>query len=182
MWIVGGDGWGYDIGYGGLIMCLPAVATSRSFCSTQKFIPTPAGNAQIDAARGGRKVRFRRETRTEKRSRSHGDDLRHHLRRLSRNGRADEHTLKAFLEQRHTSVLRSSSLQPLHRARHQHDNGMQNQKASVNTGQWLLYRYNPAAAAARRNPLQLDSAAPRVKIADYFKLEQRFKKSPEKSN
>jgi pyruvate-ferredoxin/flavodoxin oxidoreductase len=52
---------------------------------------------------------------------------------------------------------------------------MQNQKASVNTGQWLLYRYNPGRLRLGENPLQLDSATPRVKIADYFKLEQRFK-------
>jgi pyruvate-ferredoxin/flavodoxin oxidoreductase len=52
---------------------------------------------------------------------------------------------------------------------------MQNQKVAVNTGQWLLYRYNPDRLELGENPLQLDSAAPRVKVADYFKLEQRFK-------
>jgi pyruvate-ferredoxin/flavodoxin oxidoreductase len=45
----------------------------------------------------------------------------------------------------------------------------------VNTGQWLLYRYNPERLPLGENPLQLDSAAPRVKLADFFKLEQRFK-------
>ena len=39
----------------------------------------------------------------------------------------------------------------------------------------MLYRYNPERLPLGENPLQLDSAAPRVKIADYFKLEQRFK-------
>ena len=38
-----------------------------------------------------------------------------------------------------------------------------------------MYRYNPERLPLGENPLQLDSAAPRVKIADYFKLEQRFK-------
>jgi pyruvate-ferredoxin/flavodoxin oxidoreductase len=38
-----------------------------------------------------------------------------------------------------------------------------------------LYRYNPERLRLGENPLQLDSAAPRVKLADYFKLEQRFK-------
>jgi len=52
---------------------------------------------------------------------------------------------------------------------------MQDQKAAVNTGQWLLYRYNPERVRLGENPLQLDAAAPRVKIGDYFKLEQRFK-------
>jgi pyruvate-ferredoxin/flavodoxin oxidoreductase len=52
---------------------------------------------------------------------------------------------------------------------------MQNQKAAVNAGQWLLYRYNPERAVLGENPLQLDSGAPHSKVADYFKLEQRFK-------
>jgi pyruvate-ferredoxin/flavodoxin oxidoreductase len=52
---------------------------------------------------------------------------------------------------------------------------MQNQKAAVNSAQWLLYRYNPDRAAFGENPLQLDSAAPRIKVTDYFKLENRFK-------
>jgi pyruvate-ferredoxin/flavodoxin oxidoreductase len=51
----------------------------------------------------------------------------------------------------------------------------QNQKAAVNSAQWLLYRYNPDRAALGENPLQLDSPGPRMKVADYFKLENRFK-------
>ncbi|MGZ5538384.1 MAG: hypothetical protein ACXWG0_07640, partial [Chthoniobacterales bacterium] len=53
--------------------------------------------------------------------------------------------------------------------------GMQNQKAAVNSGQWLLYRYNPERALLGENPLQLDSPTPRLKVTDYFKLENRFK-------
>ena len=53
--------------------------------------------------------------------------------------------------------------------------GMQNQKAAVQSGQWLLYRYNPDRLARGENPLQLDAAPPRMKVADYFKLENRFK-------
>jgi pyruvate-ferredoxin/flavodoxin oxidoreductase len=52
---------------------------------------------------------------------------------------------------------------------------MQNQKAAVNSGQWLLYRYNPDRVALGENPLQLDSPPPKKPISDYFQLENRFK-------
>ena len=53
--------------------------------------------------------------------------------------------------------------------------GLQNQKAAVNSGHWLLYRYNPERAANGENPLQLDSPAPRIKLGEYRALENRFK-------
>ena len=52
---------------------------------------------------------------------------------------------------------------------------MQNQKAAVGSAQWLLYRYNPDRAALGENPLQLDAAPPRMKVSDYYKLENRFR-------
>ena len=52
---------------------------------------------------------------------------------------------------------------------------MQNQKAAVNSAQWLLYRFNPERAARGENPLQLDSSPPRLKVAEYFNLENRFR-------
>ena len=51
---------------------------------------------------------------------------------------------------------------------------MQNQKAAVQCGQWLLYRYNPERAAAGENPLQIDSSPPRMKVEEYLGLENRF--------
>jgi pyruvate-ferredoxin/flavodoxin oxidoreductase len=52
---------------------------------------------------------------------------------------------------------------------------MQNQKAAVNSAQWLLYRFNPERTARGENPLQLDSAPPRLKVAEYLNLENRFR-------
>jgi pyruvate-ferredoxin/flavodoxin oxidoreductase len=53
--------------------------------------------------------------------------------------------------------------------------GLQNQKAAVNSGHWLLYRFDPDRAAKGENPLQLDSSAPRIKLAEYRAMENRFK-------
>jgi len=52
---------------------------------------------------------------------------------------------------------------------------MQNQKALVNSGQWLLYRYHPDRTARGENPLQLDSQTPRTKVQEFLGLENRFK-------
>jgi pyruvate-ferredoxin/flavodoxin oxidoreductase len=52
---------------------------------------------------------------------------------------------------------------------------MQNQKAAVQSGQWLLYRYNPELAAKGEVPLHIDSAAPKLPVTEYLKLENRFR-------
>jgi pyruvate-ferredoxin/flavodoxin oxidoreductase len=91
-------------------------------------------------------------------------------------GAKDEHTLKAFLE---AEAYDGPALIIAYSHCIAHGinmtTAMQNQKVAVNTGQWLLYRYNPECLQLGENPVQLDSAAPHTKVADYFKLEQRFK-------
>ena len=91
-------------------------------------------------------------------------------------GAKDEHTLKAFLE---AEAFDGPALIIAYSHCIAHGinmtTGMQNQKAAVNSGHWLLYRYNPDRMHLGENPLQLDSPGPRVPMADYFKLENRFK-------
>jgi len=53
--------------------------------------------------------------------------------------------------------------------------GMNNQKAAVDCGHWVLYRYNPALAAEGKNPLKLDSREPKIRFEDYAYMEARFK-------
>jgi pyruvate-ferredoxin/flavodoxin oxidoreductase len=53
--------------------------------------------------------------------------------------------------------------------------GMRNQKAAVDSGQWLLYRYNPDRVLNGENPLMLDSRAPKIPLKDYLHMETRFK-------
>jgi pyruvate-ferredoxin/flavodoxin oxidoreductase len=52
---------------------------------------------------------------------------------------------------------------------------MTDQKIAVETGQWLLYRYNPEKAATGENPLALDSRAPSRKVQEYLLQQTRFK-------
>ncbi|RIK72287.1 hypothetical protein DCC62_20005, partial [candidate division KSB1 bacterium] len=52
---------------------------------------------------------------------------------------------------------------------------MQNQKAAVDSGQWLLYRYHPERAKHGENALQLDSQTPKIPVEKYLYMENRFK-------
>jgi len=52
---------------------------------------------------------------------------------------------------------------------------MQNQKLAVESGEWLLYRYNPERAQQGENPLILDSRTPTKKVQDFMSIETRFK-------
>jgi len=91
-------------------------------------------------------------------------------------GAKDEHTLKAFIE---AEAYDGPALIIAYSHCIAHGinmaAGLQNQKAAVNSGHWLLYRFNPDRPAAGENPLQLDSPAPRIKLAEYRAMENRFK-------
>jgi pyruvate-ferredoxin/flavodoxin oxidoreductase len=91
-------------------------------------------------------------------------------------GAKDEHTLKAFLEAEAydgPSIIIAYS----HCIAHGIDmtTAMSNQKAAVDTGQWLLYRYHPERTLNGENPLTLDSRTPSKKLQDYLLMETRFK-------
>ena len=54
-------------------------------------------------------------------------------------------------------------------------NPLQQQKMAVDSGQWILYRYNPDLAKEGKNPLLLDSKAPKIPVAQYMDSENRFR-------
>ncbi len=53
--------------------------------------------------------------------------------------------------------------------------GLDQQKAAVESGHWLLYRHDPRRLNEEKNPLQLDSKAPKIPISDYIYKETRYK-------
>jgi pyruvate-ferredoxin/flavodoxin oxidoreductase len=91
-------------------------------------------------------------------------------------GAKDEHTLKAFLEAEAydgPSIIIAYSSCIAHGI--DMTTSMTDQKVAVESGQWLLYRYNPERAEAGENPLVLDSRAPTRKVQEYFLQQTRFK-------
>ena len=177
VWIVGGDGWGYDIGFGGLDHVLASGENVKVLLLDTEVYSNTGGQCS-KATPLGAVAKF-----TSGGKRAPKKDL--GLMAMSYGtvyvasvamGAKDEHTLKAFLE---AEAYDGPALIIAYSHCIAHGinmaTGMQNQKAAVNSAQWLLYRYNPERVEFGENPLQLDSAPPKMKVSDYFKLENRFR-------
>jgi pyruvate-ferredoxin/flavodoxin oxidoreductase len=177
VWIVGGDGWAYDIGFGGLDHVLASgrnvnvlVLDTEVYSNTggQMSKATPRGAVAKFAAGG--KPAAKKDLGLI--ALSYGSI---YVARVAM-GAKDEHTLRALLEAEAydgPSLIIAYS----HCIMHGIDmsQGMRNQKAAVDAGQWLLYRYNPERALQGENPLTLDSRAPKIPLKDYLHMETRFK-------
>ena len=177
VWIVGGDGWAYDIGYGGLDHVLASgrnvnilVLDTEVYSNTggQASKSTPRGAVAKFAAGGkpGPKKDLGLMAMT------YGNV---YVASIAM-GAKDEHTLKAFLEAEAyegPSIIIAYS----HCIAHGIDmtTAMSDQKIAVESGQWLLYRYHPERGAIGENPLSLDSRAPSRKVQDWLLQQTRFK-------
>jgi len=177
VWIIGGDGWGYDIGYGGLDHVL---ATGRDvnvlLLDTEVYSNT--GGQMSKATPRGAVAKFAASGKQAPKkdlgmmAMSYGTV---YVARVAM-GAKDEHTLKSFLEAEAypgASLIIAYSHCIAHGI--EMTTGMQNQKAAVESGQWLLYRYNPERVKTGDNPLQLDSGAPKFPVGRYMYMENRFK-------
>ena len=162
VWIVGGDGWAYDIGYGGLDHVLASGRNVNVLVLDTEVYSNTGGQASKSTPRGavakfaaGGKAGPKKDLGLM--AMTYGNV---YVASVAM-GAKDEHTLKAFLEAEAydgPSIIIAYS----HCIAHGIDmtTAMTDQKIAVETGQWLLYRYNPERAAAGENPLALDSRAP----------------------
>ena len=178
VWIIGGDGWAYDIGYGGLDHVLASgrdvnilVLDTEVYSNTggQMSKSTPRG-AVAKFAAGGKP--------TPKKdlgmmAMSYGNV---YVAQVAL-GAADEHTLRSFIEaeayQGPSIIIAYAHCQE--QGVSDLGLGLHDQKAAVDSGQWLLYRYNPDRAARGENPLTLDSRPPKMPLEQYLYMENRFK-------
>jgi pyruvate-ferredoxin/flavodoxin oxidoreductase len=177
VWIIGGDGWAYDIGYGGLDHVLATgrnvnilVLDTEVYSNTggQMSKSTPRGAVAKFAAGG--KAAPKKDLGLM--AMTYGNV---YVASVAMGAR-DEHTLKAFLEAEAydgPSLIISYS----HCIAHGIDmtTGLQEQKAMVDSGRWLLYRYDPRRTENGENPLQLDSRTPKLSVQDALYRENRFK-------
>ncbi len=188
VWILGGDGWAYDIGYGGLDHVLASgrnvnvlVMDTEVYSNTggQASKATPRGAVAKFAAGGkpmGKKDLAMMAV-------TYGSV---YVARIAM-GAADQHTVKAIMEAEAfdgPSLIIAYS----HCIAHGYDlaNGMEQQKAAVNSGYWPLFRYNPDLVAQGKNPFQLDSKAATIPLKDYIYNETRYtmlvKSNPEEAS
>ncbi len=176
VWLLGGDGWAYDIGFGGLDHVLGAgrnvnvlVLDTEVYSNTggQMSKATPRG-AVAKFATGGKRT-GKKDLAMEAVSYGYV-----YVARVAIGG-SDTHTLKAFAEaEAHDGP--SLIIAYSHCIAHGYDMsmGLDQQKKAVLSGYWPLMRYNPALRAEGKNPFQLDSKAPSIPLKDYTYQEARY--------
>ena len=177
VWLIGGDGWGYDIGYGGLDHVIASgrnvnilVLDTEVYSNTggQMSKSTPRG-AVAKFAAGGKRLGKKDLALI---AMSYGSV---YVGRVAM-GANDAHTVKTFLEAEAydgPSLIIAYS----HCISHgiEMDHGLEQQKKAVDSGHWILMRYNPALQAEGKNPLSIDCKAPTLPLADYIYNEVRYK-------
>jgi pyruvate-ferredoxin/flavodoxin oxidoreductase len=176
VWIIGGDGWAYDIGFGGLDHVLGSgknvkvlVLDTEVYSNTggQMSKSTPRGAVAKFAAAG--KSTSKKDLAMEAVAYGYVYVARVAL------GSSDSHTVKAFQEAEAwdgPAIIIAYS----HCIAHGYDltQGLDHQKAAVASGYWPLMRYNPAIRAEGKNPFFLDSRPPSIPLKDYIYNETRY--------
>jgi pyruvate-ferredoxin/flavodoxin oxidoreductase len=178
VWIVGGDGWAYDIGFGGLDHVLASernvnvlVLDTEVYSNTGGQMSKSTPRAAVAKFAAGGKPAPKKDLGMM--AMSYGTV---YVAQVAM-GAADEHTLRSFIEAEAydgPSIIIAYS-HCIEQGVLDMGLGMRHQKAAVESGQWLLYRYNPEKTARGENPLSLDSKPPKIPLEDYLYTENRFK-------
>jgi pyruvate-ferredoxin/flavodoxin oxidoreductase len=177
VWLVGGDGWAYDIGYGGLDHVLSLrrdvnvlVLDTEVYSNTggQQSKATPLGAAAKFAAAG--KSVHKKDLGLMAMSYGHV-----YVASIAM-GANDNHTVKVMQEAGSypgpTLIIAYS-----HCIAHGYDlsHGLDQQKRAVASGIWPLYRFDPRRVAQGLPALQLDSKPPSIPVHEYMSQETRFR-------
>ena len=177
VWIIGGDGWAYDIGYGGLDHVLASgrdinvlVLDTEVYSNTggQSSKATPRAAVAKFAANG--KDLPKKDLGMMAMSYGYV-----YVARVAM-GASDRQTLQAFIEaEAHEGP--SLIIAYTHCIAHGINMrlGLKQQDLAVKSGVWPLYRYNPALAAQGENPLSIDSKEPTVSVEEYAYNETRYR-------
>lgn len=177
VWIFGGDGWAYDIGYGGLDHVLASgrnvnvlVMDTEVYSNTggQMSKATPRGAVAKFAAAG--KPSAKKDLGMQ--AIAYGNV---YVARIAF-GANDRQTIRAIIEAEAydgPSLILAYS----HCIAHGYDLkfGLEQQDAAVKSGYWPLFRYNPDLTLEGKNPFQLDSKAPKLPLEDYIYREGRYR-------
>ena len=177
VWIIGGDGWAYDIGYGGLDHVLASgrnvnvlVLDTEVYSNTggQSSKATPLGAVAKFAAAG--KPLPKKDLGMI--AMTYGNI---YVAQVAM-GASDAQTVRAFLEAESydgPSLIIAYS----HCIAHGYDlsQGLNQQDLAVKSAYWPLYRFDPRLAHEGKNPFQLDSREPRIALKDYAYNETRYR-------
>jgi pyruvate-ferredoxin/flavodoxin oxidoreductase len=177
VWIIGGDGWAYDIGYGGLDHVLASGRNVNLLVLDTEVYSNTGGQASKSTPRGA-VAKFAAQGKGISKkdlgliAMAYGYV---YVAKIAM-GASDQQTLNAFVEAEAfdgPSLIIAYS----HCIAHGFDlkKGLEQQKLAVQSGAWPLYRYNPALAQEGKNPLMIDSKEPTVPISTYAYNETRYR-------
>ena len=177
IWLVGGDGWAYDIGFGGLDHVM-ALGRDVNILVLDTEVYSNTGGQQSKATPLGASAKFASagKSTAKKDLAAMAMDYGHvYVARIAF-GAKDTQTVKALLEAESypgPSLVIAYS----HCIAHGYDleHGLEQQKLAADSGYWPLYRFDPRRAATGENPFQLDSAPPKVDLGKFVRNEARFR-------
>jgi pyruvate-ferredoxin/flavodoxin oxidoreductase len=177
VWIVGGDGWAYDIGFGGLDHVL-ASGRNVNVLVLDTEVYSNTGGQMSKATPRGAVAKFAAAGKTMPKKDlgllaiSYGNI---YVARIAF-GAKDAQTVRAFQEAEAydgPSLIIAYS----HCIAHGYDMkfGLEQQAAAVDSGHWPLYRFNPDVAETGQNPFTLDSRPPKMPLENYIYREGRYR-------
>jgi len=177
VWIIGGDGWGYDIGFGGLDHVLASGRNVNILLLDTEVYSNTGGQASKSTPRGAVAKFAAKGKSTPKKdlgllAMAYGSVYVAHVAM----GGNDQQTLRAFLEAEAydgPSLIIAYSHCIAHGI--EMSKGLEQQKLAVQSGYWPLYRYNPELHAEGKNPLTLDSKEPTISLEKFAYNETRFR-------
>jgi pyruvate-ferredoxin/flavodoxin oxidoreductase len=176
VWIIGGDGWAYDIGYGGLDHVLASghnvnvlVLDTEVYSNTGGQMSKSTPRAAVAKFATGGKAQSKKDLAAM--AIMYGNV---YVAQVAMGG-DDTHTVKAFLDAE-SYAGPSLIIAYSHCIAHGYDlvHGMEQQKAAVLSGHWPLFHYDPRLAREGKNPFQLDSRPPTVPLQKYAYNETRY--------
>jgi pyruvate-ferredoxin/flavodoxin oxidoreductase len=177
VWIIGGDGWAYDIGYGGVDHVLASERNVNLLVLDTEVYSNTGGQASKSTPRAAVAKFAARGKATRKKdlgllAMSYGNV---YVARVAL-GANDQQTLRAFLEAEAydgPSLIIAYSTCIAHG--YEMSKGLEQEKLAVQSGHWPLYRYHPALLDEGKNPFMLDSKAPTIPLEQYVYNETRYR-------
>ncbi|MFZ1081252.1 MAG: pyruvate:ferredoxin (flavodoxin) oxidoreductase [Candidatus Kryptoniota bacterium] len=187
VWIFGGDGWAYDIGYGGLDHVIASGKNVNILVLDTEVYSNTGGQMSKSTSRGAVAKFAAAGKPTRKKDLSlmammYGNV---YVARIAM-GANDAQTVRAFLEAESYDGP-SIIIAYAHCIEHgiEMSLGSHDQKVAVETGYWPLFRFDPRMVGDGKNPFRLDSKAPKGSVSEFTSLENRFnslkKTNPERA-
>lgn len=176
VWIIGGDGWAYDIGYGGLDHVLASGRNVNILVLDTEVYSNTGGQTSKATPRGAvAKFSYAGKPTAKKDLAMLAMGYENVYVAKVAYGAKDTQTLRAFIDAAAhdgPSLIIAYSPCIAHGVDLTHNHRQQN--LAVKSGHWPLFRYEPSRAEKGLNPLRLDSAAPSIDYTDFSSTETRF--------